>query len=287
MKISDYEIREELARNGTMNVYLAQAPDGRDVVVKALLPSGQVKESQQQAFFREIRITSALRHRNIVEFIDSGVANGLLFCVMEYCNGGTLRELLLQLGRPLNCAEALPLICQVLAGLHYAHTAAIPSKEDPAAIVHGIVHRDIKPENILLHYNAEGQYTVKIADFGLSKAFQLADRYGWTRTGDIGGSLSFLCRQQIVNYKYVKPEVDVWSAVAVLYFLLTGMPPRSGKTLTFNSILTHPPRPIAEHGRDVPPELAGLIDTALDDSGPLRFKSAMEIRNELKRFITP
>ncbi len=287
MKLGDYDICRELAKNGPMNVYLARTPDGREVVVKALLPVGTVQEAQQQAFLREIRITAALRHRNIVEFIDSGTGNGLLYCVMEYCNGGTLRDLLLKMGRPLTCEEALPMVCQVLAGLDYAHNATVSAPENGAQSVCGVVHRDIKPENILLHYNEAGQYTAKIADFGLSKAFQLADQYGWTRTGDIGGSLSFLCRQQIINYKYARPEVDIWSAMAVLYYLLTGFPPRSGKPLSFNAILSTPPRPINEHGKGVPPKLAALIDAALDDTESLRFKTAAEIRAELKKFLAP
>ncbi|MDD3119237.1 MAG: serine/threonine-protein kinase, partial [Victivallales bacterium] len=232
MRIGDYEITKELAAHDRTTVYLARTPEAREVVIKALLLPGNDSDASFPEFRREIRITAALHHRNIVSFLASGTIPGLLYCVTEYCNGGSLRELLTRFGRVLTVAEAVPLIRQVLAGLDYAHNVVLPGVDCGGKPIRGIVHRDIKPENILLHYNAAGQYTAKIADFGLSKAFGGADHPSRTRTGDIGGSLAFLCRQQIINYKYVRPEVDVWSAIAVLYFLLTGVPPRSGRPLS-------------------------------------------------------
>lgn len=285
-KIKHYHIIKQLAGRDSMAVYLCENQDnGEQVVLKALLPIGEVSAHQKNAFLREISITSMLRHKNIVRFIDSGYSNGLIYCVTELCNGGNLRETMEKLGRPLTPAEAVPMACQILGGLDFAHTVNIPQHNKARDAVAGIVHRDIKPENILLHYDKDGCFTAKIADFGLSKAFKLADNYGWTRTGDIGGSLAFVCRQQIVNYKYARPEVDIWSAAAVLYFLLTGSPPRGQHSSNFNAILKEPPVPISQMIPDMDPRLANLIDSALDDSNSLLFKSAAELKTRLRDFL--
>lgn len=282
--IKQYKINAELANHGPMSVYRAtDEHNGSEVVVKAMLPAAKVEEHQKNSFLREISITAMLKHPNIVRFIESGFDKGLLFCIMEYCNGGNLYDTMKQLGRRLEPEEAIPMIRQVLSGLDYAHNASIPSKVENSQ-VRGIVHRDIKPENILLSYNESGQFSAKISDFGLSKAFHLSDQYGWTRTGDIGGSLAYISKQQIINYKYVKPEVDIWSSVAVLFYLLTGTPPRSGQ-LSFSDILSTPPASIKTYRDDLPQKLVELIDAALDDSEALRFKTAAEFKKELKKFI--
>ncbi len=284
--IKNYQITEELTSNGPMGVYKAEDElNGNTVVVKVLLPATIVEEHQKNSFLREISITASLRHKHIVKFLDSGFHNGLLFCVMEYCNGGNLYETIMKLHRPMEPVEAIPLIRQVLSGLDYAHNAVIASKTRPDGVC-GIVHRDIKPENILINYNESGQFAAKIADFGLSKAFRIADQYGWTKTGDIGGSLAYVSKQQIINYKYVKPEVDVWSSAAVLFYLLTGFPPRGNSgNISFNDILSTPPVSIKTYREDLPEGLAKLIDSALDDSEFLHFKTAIDFRTELKKFI--
>ena len=288
MHLGGWKIIDTIARNGPITVYRVEAEaDDRQAVLKALQIQGQPNEHQRRLFQREIAINTVLKHRNIVDYLDSGCADRLLYCVFEYCNGGNLSETLLRLGRTLQIEEAIRIVIQVLDGLDYAHNVEFPATADHPAPQRGIVHRDIKPENILLNYNQAGQYTAKIADFGLSKAFHQADRDGWTRTGDIGGSLAYISRQQIVNYKYAKAEVDVWSTAAVLFFLLTGFPPRGNRPVSFTSLLSAPPRPVREFRPELPEAAALIIDQALDDSGTLRYRSARDLKQALLSLLPP
>ena len=99
-----------------------------------------------------------------------------------------------------------------------------------------------------------------------------------------------MCRQQLINYKYARPEVDVWSAAAVMYYLLTLSPPRLfGKNNLSSpaSILDMDPIPIREARPDIPKALADLLDTALDDSEFLCFRDAASFRQALKKVIIP
>jgi len=284
MQIDRWEVENTISHNGQMNVYLVKELDtGRPAVLKALITGGKTGATQQRNFQREIAINSQLKHRNIVGYIGSGAGDQFLYCVFDYCNGGNLTDTLRKMGRTLYLEEAIRIVLQVLSGLDYAHNVELLGTDGQPTTL-GVVHRDIKPENILLHYNAAGQYTAKIADFGLSKAFHQADR-GWTRTGDIGGSLAFISRQQIINYKYAKPEVDVWSAAAVLFYLLAGVPPRGSQSISFSDILKTSPQSLGQYRADLPEQVVELLDLALDDSGMLRFKTAAEFKNVLTELL--
>ena len=141
---------------------------------------------------------------------------------MEYCNGGSITNLMQRQGGKLSIDEAIPIILQVLDGLEYAHNAAIPNVRLANGTFgkgRGLVHRDIKPENIFL-INAGNQRIVKIGDYGLGKAFDVAGLSGQTMTGDKAGSPYFMPRQQVIDFKYAKPEVDVWATAACLYNML-------------------------------------------------------------------
>lgn len=127
-------------------------------------------------------------------------------------------------------AEALCVVRQVLAGLAHAHRAELPAlrqQDGTATLVRGLVHRDVKPANILLSGSgSDGRPVVKLADFGLAKAFERAGLSGHTRTGAMGGTIPFMARTQLIGYKYAGPEVDVWASAACLYWMLTGATPR-------------------------------------------------------------
>src|SRR5262249_20373052 len=125
-------------------------------------------------------------------------------------------------------SEAVALVVQALDGLEYAHQAPIPFvRLDDGGYLpgHGLVHRDVKPSNLFLS-GSGAERVVQVGDFGLSKAFDDAGLSGLTRTGVTMGTPEFLPRQQVVEFKYAKPEVDVWAAAATLYYLLTGAYPR-------------------------------------------------------------
>ena len=125
----------------------------------------------------------------------------------------------------------MPIIRQVLKGLAYAHEvqlSGIPAKDGRKTAVRGLVHRDVKPANIFLQRNPKG-VVAKIGDYGLAKAFDLAGLSGHTVAGAVGGTPYFMPRQQVLKFKFARPEVDVWAAAASLYYMLTGNLPRDFK----------------------------------------------------------
>ena len=144
-----------------------------------------------------------------------------------------------------------------------------------------LVHRDLKQSNIFLG-NVNGKLTVKIGDYGLAKAFDLAGLSGQTLTGTKAGTPVLMCRQQLLNYKYVQPEVDVWAAAACLYFMLTGTYPRNfihGDA--FLAVLQNDPVPIRQRDPNIPKRLAEMIDLALVEKPEIYFKSANEFKQAL------
>jgi hypothetical protein len=284
--IRGYSIVRELGRGGQGVVYLAEhEASGQLMALKVLLAQVAVEEWARSGFLREIETTRALRHPNVVELLDSGSTGGTFYLACEYCDGGSVGDLLRDAGGRLPPAEAVEITVQALAGLVHAHTVPLPGVQradggdGPAR---GLVHRDIKPSNILLAGTGD-RAVAKLADFGLAKAFDGAGLSGHTRTGSVGGTVAYMSRQQILDYKFAKPEVDVWATAASLYRMLTGSPPRDfppGKD-PIAVILREPARPIRERDPSIPPRLAALIDAALVDTPRIAVTSAEEFRTAL------
>ncbi len=171
----------------------------------------------------------------------------------------------------------MPLVLRALDGLEYAHTVKLANGSV------GLVHRDIKPANILLD-DKGGDPVVKIADFGLAKAFDRAGLSGLTLTGSIEGTLSFMARPQIVNFKRVRPDVDVWAMAATLYFMLSGSPPREFPKGVdpVQIVLEEDPVPICERDTSIPKALAKVIDAALVDKPCVTVASAAQLAAALR-----
>ena len=287
--ISGYRIIRELGKGGGGAVYLAEMTGTkRQVALKMMLPEIAVDVEHKARFIRETKSMTELSHPNIVSIIDSGYSNGVFFFSLEFCNAGNLEDLMRKNREGLPVTEALPIIGKILDGLDYLHYASIPGIEladGSIGTATGLVHRDIKPENILLH-NTGKEHQVKIADFGLAKAFNLGGLRGLTQTGAIGGTLAFVCRQQIINYKYAKPEVDVWSTAALLYYLLTGYPPRDLERVKNPLCVILETDPVSLQARKpkLPKELIEIVNTALNDKKELKFKSARELKKALQNF---
>jgi serine/threonine protein kinase len=146
-----YTIERELGRGGMATIYLAQdIRHGRPVALKVMHPEVAAALGPER-FLREIRITAQLDHPHILTLIDSGRNDGVLWYVLPYVRGESLRAKLAR-ETQLSVQEAVRIAAQVASALDYAHR-------------HGVIHRDIKPENILLH---EGEAVV--ADFGIALA---------------------------------------------------------------------------------------------------------------------
>jgi serine/threonine protein kinase len=307
-RLGPYKIISLLGKGGIGTVYLVKNEKNSSIeALKILLPEFTESQEMHERFEREIENCTLLNHPNIVKLNGHGKSQDISYYTMEYCNGGSLKDLLRRNEAGLNPADACGIIIQVLDGLEYAHNVEVPNMklaDGSYGKGYGIIHRDIKPENILLQEKetesalirgsgdelGRGKvYIAKISDFGLAKPYRSAGLSGNTRTGSVGGSLSFISRQQLLNYKYSKPEVDIWSAVAVLYFLLTGNAPRKveGEKSPLNSILKNNTIPVREVNSSVPEALAWIIDRALDDSESLFYKKTSEIKKDIVKYSIP
>jgi hypothetical protein len=267
--IAGHVVVRELGRGGMGRVYLARhTATGEYVALKMMLPAAAASPDATARFLREIEVTKTLQHPHIAALRVAGSSGGVFYFTTEYCPGGDLRQLVARRGGKLRVAEAVPLALQALEALEYAHAR-------------GVVHRDLTPQNILL--TGDTPQRVKLADFGLAKAFDLAGLSGLTRTGTAAGKPYFLPYQQIVNFRAAGPPVDVWALAACLYYLLTANYPRdfpAGKD-PWQVVLQTQPVPIRHREPTLPARLAHIIDTALRDRPDIGYTSAGDLHRAL------
>ena len=258
-----YAFERELGRGGMATVWLAQdLRHDRPVAIKVLRPELGVILGAER-FLREIRLTANLQHPHILPLLDSGEAGELLYYVMPYVEGESLRQRLQHEGQlPLD--DALRLTGEVAEALDYAHQQ-------------GIVHRDIKPENILL---SRGHALV--ADFGIALAVTQAGGGRLTETGLSLGTPAYMSPEQ-ASASQVDGRSDVYALGCVLYEMLAGEPPYTGPTpqaILAKRVLE--PVPHVRTLRESVPEAVELtITRALAKAPADRFASAGEFARAL------
>jgi serine/threonine-protein kinase len=257
--IGRYTLERELGRGGMATVYLAQdIRHHRRVAIKVLHPELSAVIGPER-FLKEIELTANLQHPHILPLFDSGEAGGLLYYVMPYVEGETLRERLRR-ERQLPVPDAVRITCEVADALAYAHR-------------HNVVHRDIKPENILLH---DGRPMV--ADFGVALAVQQAGGERMTQTGLSLGTPQYMAPEQATGERVIDQRADVYALGAVTYEMLTGEPPFTGPTTqsVIAKLLTEEAPPITAHRRSVPEHVESAILTALEKLPADRFPGAAD-----------
>ncbi len=207
-----YTVGRELGRGGMAYVYLAQdLKHRRPVAIKVLRPE-LASALGPERFLREIELTARLSHPRILAIHDSGTAGDLLYYIMPYVDGESLRARMDREGQfPVHAAVGI--VTDVCAALEYAHS-------------HGVVHRDIKPENILL---SAGQ--VLVADFGIACVLAGADDEKLTQTGFSVGTPAYMSPEQAACEAVIDGRSDVFAAGCVMYELLVGEPPFRGPTM--------------------------------------------------------
>ena len=231
-----YRIERELGRGGMATVYLAHdLRHDRPVALKVLHPELAATLGPER-FLGEIRLTARLQHPHILPLFDSGDAGGLLYYVMPYVEGESLRQRLDREGQ-LPVGDALQIGRNVLGALAYAHE-------------HGVIHRDIKPENIMLE---RGEAVV--ADFGIARAVSEAGGDHLTQTGFAVGTPAYMSPEQASAAREVDGRSDLYSLGCVLYETLAGEPPFSGPSA--QAI-------IAKRFTGVAPKLTSVRDTVPD-----------------------
>jgi serine/threonine-protein kinase len=278
--IPGYRIVRELGRGGMGVVYLAvRALTGELAAVKTILPNVAASWRDVEKFLREARILCELDHPHIVAFREMGEADGQLYFAMDYVPGIDAARLLVKEGYPLSVPRAVRLVGQMLQALDYAHAK-------------GFVHRDIKPSNLLvstapLQRDAWSGEVARLADFGLARAYESSRLSGLTMTGKFGGTLHYMAPEQLTNFRDAKPSVDIYSAAATLYSLLTGrhvydFPEQTQRKIVM--LLQDDPILIESRRQDIPGGLAAVIGRALARDPSKRYETAAAMRRALAPF---
>ena len=265
-----YRIERELGQGGMATVYLAEdLKHDRKVAVKVLREDLSASLGQER-FLREIKVAAALQHPHILPLYDSGEAGGLLFYVMPYVDGQSLREKLSREGE-LPVGDAVRILRDIADALTEAHR-------------HGVVHRDLKPENVMLR----GRHAL-VMDFGVAKALSEATgKHALTTTGIALGTPTYMSPEQAVADPHVDHRADLYAFGVVAYELLAGLPPFSGANpqQVLAAHVTTAAAPVSTH-RSMPPALAALIMRCLEKRPADRPQSAEELIPQLEAVLTP
>lgn len=259
-----YRIEREVGAGGMATVYLARdLRHDRDVAIKVLHPDLAAALGAER-FLVEIKTTAKLQHPHILPLLDSGEADGLLYYVMPYVTGESLRNRL-ERETQLAVDDAVRIAREALSALESAHK-------------HGVVHRDIKPENILLH---EDQALV--ADFGIALAVSAAGGPRMTQTGLSLGTPAYMAPEQAMGERAIDARADIYALGAVLYEMLVGEAPFTGPTVQaiVARVMTESPRPVTGQRRSVPEHVNAAVLRALEKVPADRFHSAAEFSNAL------
>jgi tRNA A-37 threonylcarbamoyl transferase component Bud32 len=259
-----YRIERRLGAGGMATVYLAEdLKHHRKVALKVLKPELAAVIGSER-FLHEIKVTANLQHPNILALYDSGEADAILYYVMPYVEGESLRDRL-DREKQLPVEQAVEIARSVASALDYAHR-------------NGVVHRDIKPENILLH---EGQPLV--ADFGIALAVSAAAGNRLTETGLSLGTPNYMSPEQATAERELDARSDVYSLGVLLYEMLVGQPPFIAPSVqaVVAMILTEAPVPVAARRPSVPPHVEGVVAKAMQKLPADRFSSAQEFGRAL------
>lgn len=264
-----YTVHREIGRGGAATVYLAwDLRHQRNVAVKVLAPELALTVGPER-FLQEIQITAGLTHPNILPLHDSGQAGGLVYFVMPYVEGESLRDLLSREGRlPLETVTRMA--GEVADALAYAHEK-------------GIVHRDIKPSNLLV----SGSH-VFVADFGIARALGARETDVKTAKGVSIGTPAYMSPEQASGAETIDGRADLYSLGCVLYEMLSGDPPFIAPTAqaVLRKHLTEAPLPLSLSRPGIPEALDHTVRRCLEKLPADRVQSAQELVKTLRSLDT-
>ncbi|WP_441288819.1 protein kinase domain-containing protein [Sorangium sp. KYC3313] len=272
-----YEILMPVAKGGMAAVWAARLQGTRGfkkiVAIKTMLPDVSDDPDFESMFLDEARVAARIRHPNVVEILDLGEEDDVLYIVMEWVDGetaGTLQKAAKRLGG-IPQRIVLRIASQICAGLHNAHEL-----RDDSGVLLDLVHRDISPANVLI--STAG--FVKIVDFGVAKS---KGRLHVTRAGGIvKGKTPYLSPEQLGGLP-IDRRSDIFSLGALLYVLTTGLHPFRAETelATIENITIKNPLPPRDLNGAIHPELDRIILKALEKDPESRFSTCAEMQRAI------
>jgi serine/threonine-protein kinase len=260
-----YTVITAIGRGGNATLFGAFDQKGQKVAIKVLHPELAVSVAADR-FLREIRYASQLNHPHVAPLLDSGETDYLLWFVMPFVGGETLRKALRRDGR-LPIERAVRIATDVLDALGHAHA-------------HHLAHRDIKPDNIVL---SEPDGAAILVDFGIARAIASSGEDRVTRSGFVVGTEEYMSPEQASGSTEIDGRTDLYSLGVVLYEALAGRPPFSAASAAaVLDMQQHAPAPdLRKLRRDVPRALSDVVMKALSKAREARWQTAPEMREAL------
>jgi eukaryotic-like serine/threonine-protein kinase len=268
-----YEIQSLLGMGGMGSVYKARHIFiNNEVAVKIINPKLATSNDITERFLREAQAAAMIDHPNAIKVTDFGRAGEMLYLVMEFVQGQSLRNIIHKEGflTPLKTVE---IMVQVCAALDAAHS-------------HNIIHRDLKPDNIMIKQNDLGQLTVKVLDFGLAK-IKTPDSNSITGAGIILGTLSYMSPEQCTGENVIDLRTDIYSLGVVVFEMLTGKLPFNATNYAgflTKHIFEEPPK-LRSIKPDIPEGIERAVLHAMEKEPSARHKSAGDFAVELTRAV--
>jgi serine/threonine protein kinase len=259
-EVDGYRIQEVLGRGGMGTVYKAEDVNlSRPVALKRINPGQSHRDTFIHRFRSEAKALARIDSRHITGVYALRETDIGLLIVMEYVDGGTLKDRIRAAGGPMDLEEALPILEQILQAFHDAHSA-------------GVIHRDIKPQNIMLTSGG----MVKVTDFGIAK-LRRPDSGETVTQGGQGGTLKYMSPEQVSSIDDVDDRSDLYSIGMTAYEMLAGGLPFEGAMTDFDimqKVVEGRIPPPTRINPDLPPSLATWIQTATAKAQDDRYQSA-------------
>ncbi len=260
-----YELIDVISHGGMSVVYRARQPSlDRIVAIKMILAGRHADAEQLRRFNTEALALARLQHPNIVQIFEVGEHDGLPFIAMEFVAGRSLDKEIS--GVPQNPRWSAETVRTLAIAVQAAHEC-------------GVIHRDLKPANVLL----SDAKVAKISDFGIAK---LKENDGQTGTSEVMGTPSYMAPEQAKGSKNVATSADIYGLGAILYELLTGVPPFQGAPLEILMRIQEEEPPLPRTLNDqVDPDLEAICLQCLEKKPPCRYESAKALADDLQKWL--
>ncbi|HET9605238.1 MAG TPA: serine/threonine-protein kinase [Gemmatimonadales bacterium] len=259
-----YDVEREIGHGGAARVFLARNRAGEEVALKVLHPELRAGIHAER-FLREIRIASTLVHPRIAGILDSGQREWIVYFVMPFIQGATLR-VALQSVRHLPVTDAIRVGDELLDALAAAHQ-------------HGVVHRDVKPDNLIVSPNG-----MVLVDFGIARAIEAAAADRVTASGVAVGTAAYMSPEQARADEAMDPRSDLYSSACLLFECLAGQPPfhNRNEAVLVQAHIKEPAPDVRQFRPDVPPFLADALARGLLKNPAERWQTAGLMRRAIR-----